>query len=183
MAGDMKDGISYPHLLTDVRQSYQQAGGYQTFENSESPVIMKLHAQDPADDRPAAASASGSNSITSADDYNHTYDASKKQPAQETVASLIEEAPKKSWKSYLWDTLDKSPEERRFLFKLDAWLLTAASLGYFIKNLDQYNINNAFVSGMKEDLNLYGNELNIMQTMWTVGYVIGEIPRLAWSSA
>jgi hypothetical protein len=28
----------------------------------------------------------------------------------------------------------------------------------------------------KEDLSLYGNELNYMQTCWTVGYVIGEIP-------
>jgi len=50
------------------------------------------------------------------------------------------------------------------------------SPGYFIKYLDQININNAFVSGMKEDLGLYGNELNYMQTCWTVGYVIGEIP-------
>lgn len=29
---------------------------------------------------------------------------------------------------------------------------------------------------MKEDLGLYGNQLNYMQTCWTVGYVIGEIP-------
>lgn len=28
------------------------------------------------------------------------------------------------------------------------------------KDLDQQNINNAYVSGMKEDLGLYGNELN-----------------------
>ena len=28
----------------------------------------------------------------------------------------------------------------------------------------------------KEDLGLYGNQLNYMQTAWTVGYVIGEIP-------
>ena len=28
----------------------------------------------------------------------------------------------------------------------------------------------------KEDLSLYGNELNYMTTAWTVGYVIGEIP-------
>lgn len=64
--------------------------------------------------------------------------------------------------------------------------------GYFIKYLDQNNINSAFVSGMyvrpglddirsltlrrKEDLGLYGNQLNYMQTCWTVGYVIGEIP-------
>lgn len=32
------------------------------------------------------------------------------------------------------------------------------------------------VSGMKEDLNLYGNELNYMVSAWTAGYVIGEIP-------
>lgn len=81
------------------------------------------------------------------------------------------------WFSYLWDTLDKSPEEQRFLFKLDVAILTLASLGYFIKNLDQTNINNAFVSGMKEDLGLNGNQLNYMQSWWTVGYVIGQIPR------
>ena len=28
----------------------------------------------------------------------------------------------------------------------------------------------------KEDLSLYGNQLNYMTTAWTVGYVIGEIP-------
>lgn len=84
---------------------------------------------------------------------------------------------KKTWRSYVWDTFDKSPEERRFLFKLDAVVITLASLGYFIKYLDQININNAFVSGMKTDLGLYGDQLNIMQTCWTVGYVLGEIPR------
>ncbi|OIW34138.1 MFS general substrate transporter [Coniochaeta ligniaria NRRL 30616] len=95
---------------------------------------------------------------------------------EERVVHLVKEQPKPSWKSYLWDTFNKSPEERRFLFKLDAVLLTFASLGYFIKYLDQININNAFVSGMKEDLGLFGNELNYMQTCWTVGYVLGEIP-------
>lgn len=29
---------------------------------------------------------------------------------------------------------------------------------------------------MKEDLGLYGDELNIMQSTWTVGYVIGQLP-------
>lgn len=89
---------------------------------------------------------------------------------------IIQAKPRRNWKSYVWDTFDKSPEERRFLFKLDAAVLTFASLGYLIKYLDQTNINSAFVSGMKEDLGLYGNQLNYMQTCWTVGYVIGEIP-------
>lgn len=30
-----------------------------------------------------------------------------------------------------------------------------------IKYLDQQNINNAYVSGMEEDLHLHGNELNL----------------------
>lgn len=98
--------------------------------------------------------------------------------AADTISSqVIRTNVKRRWISYIWDTLDKSPEERRFLFKLDAVLLTFASLGYFIKYLDQVNINNAFVSGMKEDLKLFGNQLNYMQTCWTVGYVVGQIPR------
>ncbi|THV04492.1 MFS general substrate transporter [Dendrothele bispora CBS 962.96] len=83
---------------------------------------------------------------------------------------------KSDWRSVIWDTLNKPPEERRFLFKLDTALLTFATLGYFTKYLGQANINNAFVSGMKEDLSLFGEELNIMQTCWTVGYVIGQLP-------
>jgi hypothetical protein len=53
------------------------------------------------------------------------------------VVVVLQETPKRTWKSYIWDTFDKSPEEPRFLFKLDAALMTLASLGYFIKYLDQ----------------------------------------------
>ncbi|KAK7408489.1 hypothetical protein QQX98_009356 [Neonectria punicea] len=94
----------------------------------------------------------------------------------ETYSSYDEVVPQKTWRSYVWDTLDKPKKERRFLFKLDSVILTFACLGYLIKNLNQININNAYVSGMKEDLNMAGNELNYMQTLWTVGYVLGEIP-------
>ncbi|KAI1609153.1 retrograde regulation protein 2 [Exophiala viscosa] len=107
-------------------------------------------------------------------------DGAPDSPRDESIPSSptdpIRAKPQRTWQSYVWDSLDKSPEERRFLFKLDAAVLTFASLGYFIKYLDQININNAFVSGMKEDLGLYKNQLNYMQTCWTVGYVIGEIP-------
>ncbi|KAI0596729.1 pantothenate transporter liz1 [Biscogniauxia sp. FL1348] len=96
--------------------------------------------------------------------------------SNESSSLPVAQKPGKTWKSYVWDTFDKSPEERYFLFKLDAVILTFASLGYFIKYLDQVNVNSAFVSGMKEDLGLYGNQLNYMVTCWTVGYVIGEIP-------
>ncbi|KAI5370865.1 putative major facilitator superfamily, MFS transporter superfamily [Septoria linicola] len=99
-----------------------------------------------------------------------------KAEAQVVSQEVIQSKPKRKWQRYIWDSLDKSPEERHFLLKLDCAVLTFASLGYLIKYLDQANINNAFVSGMKEDLNLYGDELNYMQTLWTVGYVLGQIP-------
>lgn len=35
------------------------------------------------------------------------------------------------------------------------------TLSLVIKYLDQTNINNAYISGMKEDLSLFGNELNL----------------------
>lgn len=48
----------------------------------------------------------------------------------------------------------------------------------FVPNLvadrDQANVNSAFVSGMKEDLNMYGNQLTTAITCWTVGYAIGQ---------
>jgi ACS family pantothenate transporter-like MFS transporter len=62
------------------------------------------------------------------------------------------------------------------LFKLDAFVLTFASIGYFLKNLDLYNVNNAFLSGMEEDLQMYSNQLVTSTSIYTVGYVIGQIP-------
>ena len=70
-------------------------------------------------------------SISVAD--NHVTD-SVSESAQ--ADSVIKEVPQKRWVSYLWDTFDKSPEERRFLFKLDAAVLTFASLGTLIISLD-----------------------------------------------
>jgi hypothetical protein len=31
-------------------------------------------------------------------------------------------------------------------------------------------------SGMKEDLSLYGNELNYANAVWSAAYVVGQIP-------
>ncbi|KAH3905847.1 hypothetical protein HBH56_214360 [Parastagonospora nodorum] len=45
-----------------------------------------------------------------------------------------------------------------------------------IKSIDTSNITNAFVSGMKEDLDLYGNEYNYIVVAWTIGYIIGQLP-------
>ncbi|KAF2637374.1 MFS general substrate transporter [Massarina eburnea CBS 473.64] len=76
----------------------------------------------------------------------------------------------------IWDSLDKTPEERAFIAKIDFWILTYVCIAYFVKYLDQTNISNAYVSGMKEDLVLTGNDLNYLTTYWNIGYILGQIP-------
>ncbi|KAF8218216.1 major facilitator superfamily domain-containing protein [Mycena galopus ATCC 62051] len=105
-----------------------------------------------------------------------TSDGTKAGLTSETPYPVVSEAPKPSWLGYLWDTADVGVHERRMLFKVDASLLLFASLGYFIKNLDQTNVTSAFFAGMKEDLDMYGNELVYATSYWTAGYVIGQVP-------
>ncbi|KAI9744822.1 MAG: hypothetical protein M1818_001747 [Claussenomyces sp. TS43310] len=76
----------------------------------------------------------------------------------------------------VWDSLDRSPEERRLIFKIDFFILTWAGFTYFSKNLNSNNLSNAYVSGMKEELHVVGNEYQTFTTMWTIGYVISQIP-------
>ncbi|KAJ9192173.1 hypothetical protein DTO164E3_8509 [Paecilomyces variotii] len=98
------------------------------------------------------------------------------ESASQTQDSIPKGPKKTRFVSYLWDTFDKPPEERRLLSKLDAAIISFASIGYFVKSIDQYNINNAFVSGMQEDLSLYKNQLNYIQAAWTIGYMVGQVP-------
>ncbi|KAG7442775.1 MFS general substrate transporter [Guyanagaster necrorhizus] len=66
--------------------------------------------------------------------------------------------------------------ERRLLFKIDVSVLIFASLGYFIKNLDQSNVSSAYFAGMREDLSMYGNQLVHLSSCWAAGYVVGQVP-------
>ncbi|KAL2884358.1 hypothetical protein SGCOL_000299 [Colletotrichum sp. CLE4] len=68
------------------------------------------------------------------------------------------------------------PRERRYVRKLDTFLFSYVLLGYFVKYLDQNNYSNAFVSGMQEELHLYGNERNLLTTYFNIGIILGTIP-------
>ncbi|CAK7892276.1 probable transporter Seo1p [[Candida] anglica] len=80
------------------------------------------------------------------------------------------------FKLFLWDSHDKHPLEKKFLFKLDFFILSSSMLGYFIKNLNQTNVTTAYVNGMSEYYDMTKNQYNYMTTLWTVGYIIGQIP-------
>lgn len=79
---------------------------------------------------------------------------------------------------FIWYPINYSTEERKLLFKLDLIILVYGCTSFFAKFLDQTNITNAYVSGMKEDLSLYGNELNWLNIVYLSGYVLGQIPFL-----
>ncbi|KKY15714.1 putative major facilitator superfamily transporter [Diplodia seriata] len=72
-----------------------------------------------------------------------------------------------------WHEPGTSKEEKWLIRKLDIFILSYSCLTFFIKYLDQTNISNAYVSGMKEELGLYGNELNLMTTYYNIGYILG----------
>lgn len=71
---------------------------------------------------------------------------------------------------------ERLPLERDLVRRLDMFLLTFGCISQVIKYLDQTNISSAYVSGMKEDLGLYGNELNYFTTWFSVSYCIMLIP-------
>ncbi|KLJ13671.1 hypothetical protein EMPG_11402, partial [Blastomyces silverae] len=71
---------------------------------------------------------------------------------------------------------ESRPGEKALLRKIDFFILTFCCLMYFANYLDRTNLNNAYVSGMKEDLNFQGNQLNLINTIFTVGYILGQIP-------
>ncbi|WVQ77579.1 hypothetical protein IAR50_007267 [Cryptococcus sp. DSM 104548] len=76
----------------------------------------------------------------------------------------------------LLDGENAKTRDRKLRFKLDLFFMTYVVLSYTLKFLDQSNYTYAYVSGMEEDLSLYGNELTWMGTIFSIGYIIGTIP-------
>jgi len=71
----------------------------------------------------------------------------------DTANSVIREKVTKKWQSYITSGIRLISRPKSVNFSSNSTLLY-----------------------MKEQLSLYSNRLNYMQTAWTVGYVIGEIP-------
>ncbi|KAK7731469.1 hypothetical protein SLS57_001408 [Botryosphaeria dothidea] len=85
----------------------------------------------------------------------------------------VPESRKSRFARKIWG---EDARERKYLRKVDGIFFSYVLLGYFIKYLDQENYSNAFVSGMKEDLELYGNERNLLNTYFNIGIIIGTVP-------
>ncbi|QPC74462.1 hypothetical protein HYE68_005214 [Fusarium pseudograminearum] len=62
------------------------------------------------------------------------------------------------------------------ILKLDCLLLTWTFIAGIMKEMDQSATTQAYVSGMREALGLYGNELVMFNTFFSIEYAIGLVP-------
>lgn len=83
---------------------------------------------------------------------------------------------KRTWKGIIWDCLDYPARERNIVLKIDLLVVLWASLSSFIKYLDKSNLGNAYNSGLKEYLNVQGDELNYANTGYNVASIIFGYP-------
>lgn len=71
---------------------------------------------------------------------------------------------KQKWYQYF--SPRDTPAERRLILKLDGLIIVFLFLAHWAKVLDSSATSTAYVSGMKEDLELWGNELNYLNTVY-----------------
>lgn len=99
---------------------------------------------------------------------------------------LRDEANRKWWKlfdeyEYRFNKSTKSKlktktrPEKILLIKLHLLITFYSFVGYWVKYLDQQNITNAYVSGMKEELNMVGNDYINAQSFYNAGAVIFQL--------
>ncbi|KAI9147250.1 Pantothenate transporter liz1 [Paramyrothecium foliicola] len=75
---------------------------------------------------------------------------------------------------FFWGNTNK--EEKRLIRKLDFFILTFCCFSFFFNHLDRAAFANAYVAGLKEELNLKGNQYNVLLSMASTGMLVGQIP-------
>lgn len=79
-------------------------------------------------------------------------------------------------KAVIWGNPPEDMAERKLLFKIDLLVMSFVCLNYWINYVDRSNIANAYISGMKEDLNMTGDDFNVINTVFYVGYIVSMVP-------
>ncbi|ODO09533.1 hypothetical protein I350_03136 [Cryptococcus amylolentus CBS 6273] len=115
----------------------------------------------------------------SGNDYVSSKEPSSPNASSDPVSLLALPSKKGPWQkfvSWIWDSdyYEKSNAERTLVFKLDCFMLTAMTLGWWVKNLDQSNA--PYVSGMKESLHITGNQYTYMTTIYSAVVCVMQIP-------
>ena len=76
---------------------------------------------------------------------------------------------------FFWNPPGRSSYEKRLVFKLDWIILAYCCLSFFIRYLDQSNVKNAYISGMKEDLHMHGSMYNWLNQCFYICYGVFSI--------
>ncbi|KAH8705240.1 major facilitator superfamily domain-containing protein [Talaromyces proteolyticus] len=67
-------------------------------------------------------------------------------------------------------------EERRALLKADLFILPFIVLCFCFLQFDRTNIGNALTDTLRKDIHVDNSDINLAQTLFTVGFVITELP-------
>jgi MFS family permease len=74
------------------------------------------------------------------------------------------------------DTLHTSSAVRRSVLKVDLCILPFIMLCFCFLQFDRTNISNALTDTLRADINVGNADINLAQTLFTVGFIITEIP-------
>lgn len=84
---------------------------------------------------------------------------------------------RKAHKPWKWFDENDTKEDRKLIWKIDILLTFYSFLAYWVKYLDQTNLNNAYTSpNFKSDLGMKGNDLVNTQVLFNVGNIVFCIP-------
>lgn len=73
---------------------------------------------------------------------------------------------------FIWYPSYLPKHEKTLLLKLDFIILVYICASYFTKSLDKSNITNAYVTGMKEEINFGGDDLAYAKSLYSAGYIV-----------
>lgn len=93
---------------------------------------------------------------------------------EEELAYL--ETPQAPQRWYQWFSPSDTKIEKKLIVKLDLLVLVYLFLTSFVKTLDSSAVSYAYVSGMKEDLKMFGNQLTYQNSCFMAGFIFGQIP-------
>ncbi|KAH7304204.1 major facilitator superfamily domain-containing protein [Stachybotrys elegans] len=70
----------------------------------------------------------------------------------------------------------ESGETRRALLKVDLFILPVIVLCFCFLQFDRANIGNALTDTLRTDINIDNADINLAQTLFTVGFIVTELP-------
>ena len=70
----------------------------------------------------------------------------------------------------------QSGETRKALLKVDFLILPFIVLCFCLLQFDRANIGNALTDTLREDIKIGNSDINLAQTLFTVGFIITELP-------